>query len=296
MKNIALILNYNNADEVITLVNTIGRYADLDQIVIVDNASTDNSAFKMQNEFSESNNIIILRSPVNGGYSQGNNEGLRYIWEDYKDEDAVVFIINPDVYVSNFGIKRLSEYVRTIDNVGLVSGLLTKKRDIENPNAWRLLNPLHTAFIQSNIFQKMFRSVYRKQYYYSLDDVPSTKIVPVDVILGAFFAIKLSTFEKLGFFDDDTFLYSEEDILALRIQKLGLQSYIVPEVSFEHIGGSSTGNSLSNFKVKQLKYKSFIIFAKKYKKEKWTSIIAIRLIWCANLAYTWLGIKMRGVK
>ena len=57
---------------------------------------------------------------------------------------------------------------------------------------------------------------------FSIDDVNK-----IDVVDGSFFGIKYDLFKSLGFFDENTFLYYEENILGYKIKKAKHQSYIL---------------------------------------------------------------------
>ena len=50
-------------------------------------------------------------------------------------------------------------------------------------------------------------------------------IAKVDVIPGCFFIIKVSVLEEMNFFDEGTFLYQEENIIAFKLSKLNKGYY-----------------------------------------------------------------------
>lgn len=66
--------------------------------------------------------------------------------------------------------------------------------------------------------------------------------LPVDVVSGAFFAMYGKTWESINFFDGNTFLYYEEEILYKKLHKIGKQNYQLGNVKYEHVGHSSTGS------------------------------------------------------
>jgi GT2 family glycosyltransferase len=62
----------------------------------------------------------------------------------------------------------------------------------------------------------------------------------VDWVPGAFSIIRNEALEKVGFFDPDFFLYSEEVDLCLRIQEAGYKIMYWPDIVVIHIGGESS--------------------------------------------------------
>ena len=56
----------------------------------------------------------------------------------------------------------------------------------------------------------------------------------VDCLTGSFFMGKLDTFIQLEYFDERTFLFEEERILAQKVKKAGLQNYLALSLAFHH--------------------------------------------------------------
>lgn len=93
MKINCVVLNYNDADTVMSLLNRIRGFRCFENIVVVDNASTDNSWQRLKEL--QDDKIAVIQSEKNGGYGYGNNLGVRYAIQ--KNEATHVVIVNPDV-------------------------------------------------------------------------------------------------------------------------------------------------------------------------------------------------------
>jgi GT2 family glycosyltransferase len=63
---------------------------------------------------------------------------------------------------------------------------------------------------------------------------------PVDTVEGACFVIGRGDLERIGGFDEDFFLYYEEESLALRLERSGAGAIYEPAATAEHLGGTST--------------------------------------------------------
>ena len=102
MKVAIIILNYNSEDDTVKYVETIKTYEVLNKIVIVDNKSTNNNAFKKLLSL-KNDKIDVIQSDKNGGYSYGNNYALKYLEEKQEKYDYII-ISNPDVSVTQKAI------------------------------------------------------------------------------------------------------------------------------------------------------------------------------------------------
>lgn len=77
-----VILNYNDAETTEKLVMQIADYDVLHQIIVVDNASTDDSLERLRKlesdaNASQSGKVRVISADHNGGYGSGNNLGVR---------------------------------------------------------------------------------------------------------------------------------------------------------------------------------------------------------------------------
>lgn len=99
MNHVFLILNYNtHVDTKICVSNIQKHFGNNACIVIVDNASTDNS-FEMLQEL-KTNNVHVVSSGNNMGFANGNNFGLRYIRDNNIDVDYL-HVLNSDIIIEN---------------------------------------------------------------------------------------------------------------------------------------------------------------------------------------------------
>ena len=97
MKTACIIVNYNDADTTIAQIERIRDYRSLDAVVVVDNASTDDSAARLTEYVG--GKVTLLESKSNGGYGAGNNLGVRLASEMLRAEYCL--IANPDAEFSD---------------------------------------------------------------------------------------------------------------------------------------------------------------------------------------------------
>ena len=97
MKTAVIILNYNSENDTIRYVNEIEQYNCINTIVVVDNFSTNKDTMEklllLKNE-----KVHVIQTTKNGGYSYGNNQGLKYL-DSLNEKYDYIVISNPDVEV-----------------------------------------------------------------------------------------------------------------------------------------------------------------------------------------------------
>ena len=108
-----LMVNYRSPELVIRSVTSILRQgiAQLEQIVVVDNKSGDNSVERIARVFPD---LRIIASDANDGFGAGVNIGLSYVRDKY------VLVLNPDTYFENNSIFKALFYMEDHPNVGIV--------------------------------------------------------------------------------------------------------------------------------------------------------------------------------
>jgi GT2 family glycosyltransferase len=74
-------------------------------------------------------------------------------------------------------------------------------------------------------------------------------------------AIRKDVFTELGGFDEEFFIYGEEEWLAARLVARGLPTHLVPEARARHIGATSTAKT-GAFAVEQLYRARILLYYK----------------------------------
>ncbi|WP_423832267.1 glycosyltransferase [Streptococcus equinus] len=224
-----IILNYNSSEDTISCVEKLISINEEYHIIIVDNQSTDNSLIEITEHFQGEKNIDIIQTESNGGYSFGNNFGIRYAKTKYNIK--YVAILNPDVIVSNLNIfERLIEVLEKNDNIALVGATVINSRNEYNPNFsfWNIPSKLEVVtnhFILNRIFSKSKAITSR---------MVEQGVIEVDCVAGCFFIAKLNVLEEIGYLDENTFLYNEENILGIKLKQKGFREAVVLDQFYIH--------------------------------------------------------------
>ena len=96
-----VILHYRAIDTTRKCVESIKALAGAKHIVIVDNASPNDTGAELAQEFASDSYVDVILNPDNSGFARGNNLGVRYV-ADELDADFVC-VLNNDVEIQQHG-------------------------------------------------------------------------------------------------------------------------------------------------------------------------------------------------
>ncbi|NCN21946.1 glycosyltransferase family 2 protein [Candidatus Falkowbacteria bacterium] len=198
------------------------------EIILVDNASGDNSLEFLEKEFE--GKIKIIPSLVNLGFGGGNNLGAK------EAKGEFLLFLNSDTLVKEDIFKSALDIFRQDEKIGLISPLLMTEEGLEQKDAygpWPNLKNL--------IFKR-------------------TNNYP-DWLSGCALFIRKSLFEELKGFDENFFLYFEDVDLCFRASKLGYKVKVDRNSKVIHLGGRSLKD---NRQRKNSYYKSQDYYFKKH--------------------------------
>jgi GT2 family glycosyltransferase len=257
-----VILNYNTYEETVECVNSIEDKIDTNdyRIVIVDNASKDESTEKLRRFVKDKNFIDLLCNKENLGFARGNNVGIRYVNNKYSPKFVVVLNSDTELIQMDLLDKLNKEFTKS-DFALLGPLILTANGRCDNsphtpPNKEQVLSEI-------KVFQKEFRIISCGLYRIYcgirfLKESISTKLLKKEiqqhrneefhkyqkqvVVQGCFLVFSNKAFDYIEGFDESTFLYYEEPILYLNLIYQGLTVVYNPEICIYHKDGCATNN------------------------------------------------------
>lgn len=247
-----VILNYNSGKQALSLAEKMISFSSVKTVVIVDNKSTDNSMEILGTNYN--NGIAILQSPINGGYAKGNNIGIRKLLED--PEIKEICITNPDIEIEENVFETIISTAGTCDSLGLISCDFRTDYQHVPPSGWELPTIGKCIMEQLPILGKIISNNKQCQV---------TGIEQFDVLVGSFFVADRCAIEKVGLFDEDTFLYFEENILAYKLKQEGYKNYIIHGLYYYHSISDSIEQTYKKYSQRaKLVYNSRKVYCKKY--------------------------------
>lgn len=233
-----IIVNYRTPDLTVDCLTSLESEirSDEDIVVVVDNASGDGSFEKIESSVVEQgwgSWVRPVQSPVNGGFSAGNNFGIAQV------EAEAYLLLNSDTIVHEGCLEYCWNVVQDDKSIGVMSCLLLNS----DGTAQNVTRKFPTPFIQTLcslglpwIFPRLFG------WADPADDCwdRKTEKRDVDWIGGAFLFVRGDVLRDVGSLSDDFFFYGEDIEFSHRMYKAGYRRYYDPTVSTTHLGGSSS--------------------------------------------------------
>lgn len=253
MKNGIVIVNYNDYKTTKRLIDNIKDYKIFDKIVIVDNKSSDNSLKELKKL--ENKRIVVIDSGENKGYSYALNVGCKYLIDKYKE--CKIIVSNSDIIIqSENDIKDLFELVKG-KNV-IVGPTIIEGNNLNR--GWTVPKPMDDVAMNIlGLYKK-----YQKRHLMYQDSYYNKDISKVGTVSGCFFAISSKHLEEMGYFDENVFLYYEENIMGVKTKDLGKNIIVANNIDVIHDHAVSIDKSLKRIKKYDILKNSQYYFEKTY--------------------------------
>lgn len=221
MKIAVIILNYNSSDDCRKCVSFLQRQEEVElEFVLVDNCSSDRDKLET---FCREQEYTFIANSKNSGYNAGNNIGLRYAIEKGYE---YALIANPDMEFPQVDyVKKLVEAMKINPKIVLAG------TDIVTPSR-RHQNPMREITFWEELFWPITIARFRNSGKWFLEDY--TRSGYCEKLSGCCFLIRLSFVKQIGYFDENTFLYSEEPILAKQVLNSGNRMYYLSNIQAIH--------------------------------------------------------------
>ena len=266
MKNGIVIVNYNDYKTTKRLIDNIKDYKVFDKIVIVDNKSSDNSLKELKKL--ENKRIVVIDSGKNKGYSYALNVGCKYLIDKYKE--CKIIVSNSDIIIqSENDIKDLFELVKG-KNV-IVGPTIIEGNNLNR--GWIVPKPMDDVAMNIlGLYKK-----YQKRHLMYQDSYYNKDISKAGTVSGCFFAISSKHLEEMGYFDENVFLYYEENIMGVKTKDLGKNIIVANNIDVIHDHAVSIDKSLKRIKKYDILKNSQYYFEKTYNHASKWELFLLRL-------------------
>ena len=208
-----IIVSYNTADLIGNCLDSVLANDDLSMgVFVVDNGSNDQSVALVKKKYPT---VHIIANANNLGFATANNQVLPMCNGRY------TLFLNPDTEAQPDSLTNMISYMDANPRVGLAGA--------------KIINPDRTS--QWSVSYKYPGHKYAGN---ELSDLPGN----IACVLGASMIGRSELIKEIGGFDEDFFLYGEDQDLCLRIRKAGHEIGYIDSAPVVHIGGQSERNSL----------------------------------------------------
>ena len=198
-------------------------------VIIVDNASTDDSLAQVEVMKDVPLQIRIIRNIENRGFAAACNQGAALAKNEF------VLFLNPDTRLFADSLTRAIAFMQQPSNSGIgICGIQLVDEE-GNPSTSGARFP--TLRVMTG---KILGLTNLLPNTFPAHLMPSSELCEsgfVDQVIGAFFLIRRDVFDQCHGFDERFFVYFEEVDLSLRAKQLAYSSYFLSDVSAFHKGG-----------------------------------------------------------
>lgn len=154
----------------------------------------------------------------NIGFGAANNLAVK------NAQGKILFFLNPDTELLTGPFGKILENYKKNDSLGAVGFKIIEKKN-NRPQPW-------TSGKKTNLWNIFFRNTWNKPWN-------KKEITKVDWVSGTAFLIKKNIFNEVGGFDENFFMYFEDQDLCLRIKKLNKKNIFLPFFQVIHFDGKS---------------------------------------------------------
>lgn len=151
--------------------------------------------------------VKLIQSGGNLGYGRANNIGLRQAKTDF------ALILNPDAFIFEEDIEISLNILKNNPNIALASPQIRHIHEMDNKE---------------------------------IPKISENEYSPSKFIVGGVLFMRLAVFRKIGFFDEEFFMFAEDNEISDRSIKNGYKNVIINIARAFHSGGGSSTKSLRN--------------------------------------------------
>lgn len=260
-----IIVSYNSGSILEDCLNSLKPLLDLNiQIIVVDNHPDNKDKDSLEKKFRD---VLFISNPGNNGFGGGNNLGAA------SAEGDILLFLNPDTVLESFDTQRLLSHFKSQPESLCGFPLYYPEGKYCKPVK---LIPEIDFILPKKLYQPFYKNHLNK----------SGKLPQLSYVSGAAFAIPKDLFEDCGRFDEDYFLFFEENDLRCRLKRMKKYNpwYLKEGFRIIHHEGKSYSRNAIVWYTKSLK-----LFSQKQQKPY---LIAYKLF-CVRLSRLLKNIKKR---
>jgi GT2 family glycosyltransferase len=230
-----IIIQFNNGGLTVDAIRSLRQYhAEELEIIVVDNASTDNSR-DLVNGSCEG--IALLANTTNRGFSAANNQAAQIA-----QGDLLCFLNNDTICRSPFLVTARNRF-NAVPDLGVWGPRLIYVDGTFQLSAGRLPG------FWGETFEKVLYALERRRVRLVIAglDRRYSRRQAVGWVTGAVLVMRRSMFQDLGGFDEELFMYFEDKDLCARTWQRGATVVFDPGESVVHLKGGSSTEGLTVF-------------------------------------------------
>lgn len=229
-----IIVNWNAGSQLAEVVSSIEKYHHglVSSVIIVDNASIDNSLTQVEALNNLPFQLLIVRNTDNRGFGAACNQGVLLAKSEF------ILFLNPDTRLFENSLSVPLAYFQEPENqsVGIVGIQLLDEQNCISRSCARF--PTLGIFATQAFGLNRLRGLRHLNMH--MTDWAHDETRTVDHVIGAYYLLRRSFFNSLGGFDERFFVYLEDLDFSLRARQAGYSCVYLADAQAFHAGGGTS--------------------------------------------------------
>jgi len=226
---------------------------DQTEVIVVDNASEDNSREYITGEFPE---ISWIGLKSNIGFGKACNVGAQSASGTY------LLLLNPDTMVSENSLSECVVFFKEHPETGIVGPKILNPDGTLQVSCRRSFPTPAVAFYHMTGLHRLFPN--SKHFgQYNLSYLDPDIAAQVDAVSGSFMFMTLALYREIGGFDESFFMYGEDLDMCYRVKAKGRPVWYSPKTQIIHFKGRSSAKT--SLRSRAAFYEAMLIFSRKYR-------------------------------
>ena len=249
-----VVVSYNTRDVLLSCLASVIESTQVREveIVVVDNASTDGSLEAVRQTYPQ---VITIANPTNLGFGVACNQAIP------TTTAPLILLLNSDATITTQSFQALQIAINENERCGAAGCRIVDSAGTETTSTRNFLTALNQAAEQSGVLGWInFKHLHRTQRP-TLDS--NSQDCSVDWIDGACLMVRRVALDEVGLFDEEFFMYSEDEDLCFRLRAHGWTICYTATGTATHHGGAST--SQNKFEMLRQFYRSQMQFLSKHR-------------------------------
>ena len=225
-----IIVSWNTSGELQNCLRTVVETAtDSVEIILVDNASSDDSVAMVKKDFPA---VRVIENDANYGFGKASNQGIAISRGRY------VLLLNPDSEVIPGALRELVRFGDANPDVGIF-GLKVLNSDGSLQYSCRRFPTFMAGIFRNSILRHFLpKNPYVKDYL--MADLEHTSACEVDWVSGCAMVLRRELLEDIGVMDERFFMYCEDVDMGYRAKQNGWKVMYFPGAVVVHSKSKSS--------------------------------------------------------
>jgi GT2 family glycosyltransferase len=249
------------------------------EIIVVDNYGQDQTLVKLK--ALKKPNLKLIVSKKNLGFAGGNNLGFKHATGQY------VLFLNSDTTLATGVLEKLVAYYQVHERDKKPLGLLAAQLLNQDGSYQAQGGDLPTLFTVATtmfglddlpLLRYFLPAVQHTGRRFNPRQIAKLEFIPKSWVAGTAVLIKRDYFEDYGGWDENIFMYGEDQELSYRLKKIGFRHGILTTSRITHLGSGSSNSQ--NAILGELK--GYFYFFRRYQ-PAWQLVYLKAILWFAML-------------